>query len=200
MTLPRTRIAAGSAPGSGAPALVDEVDADVAQRARAGDRAAFSELYRRFGATVYGVLLSCVPAQDARDQVQEVFLIALRAITELDRPERVGPWLCTIARNRAKDLLRRRRPTEPLDVEPPSPDDDAAESGRAEADEALATLRELPACYAETLTLRLVEGLGGPEIAERTGMTPGSVRVNLHRGMKLLRERLERSRPGDPQP
>jgi RNA polymerase sigma-70 factor (ECF subfamily) len=40
------------------------------------------------------------------------------------------------------------------------------------------------------LILRLVEGLTGPEIAEQTGLAPGSVRVNLHRGMKLLRERL----------
>jgi RNA polymerase sigma-70 factor (ECF subfamily) len=38
--------------------------------------------------------------------------------------------------------------------------------------------------------LRLVEGLSGPEIAQRTGLTPASVRVNLHRGMKLLREKL----------
>ena len=40
--------------------------------------------------------------------------------------------------------------------------------------------------------LRLVEGLTGPEIAMRTGLTPASVRVNLHRGMKLLREKLGR--------
>jgi RNA polymerase sigma-70 factor (ECF subfamily) len=40
------------------------------------------------------------------------------------------------------------------------------------------------------LILRFVEGMTGPEIAELTGMTPGSVRVNLHRGMKLLREQL----------
>jgi len=38
--------------------------------------------------------------------------------------------------------------------------------------------------------LRLVEGLTGMEISERTGLTPESVRVNLHRGMKLLREKL----------
>ena len=39
--------------------------------------------------------------------------------------------------------------------------------------------------------LRLVEGMTGPEIAARTGLTDGSVRVNLHRGMKLLREKLD---------
>ena len=59
-----------------------------------------------------------------------------------------------------------------------------------DAREALRALRSLPPAYAETLAMRLVEGLTGPEIAERTGMTHGSVRVNLHRGMRLLRERL----------
>jgi RNA polymerase sigma-70 factor, ECF subfamily len=48
----------------------------------------------------------------------------------------------------------------------------------------------LPEAYRETLVLRLVEGMTGPEIAARTGLTAASVRVNLHRGMKLLRERL----------
>jgi hypothetical protein len=42
----------------------------------------------------------------------------------------------------------------------------------------------------ETLTLRFVEGMTGPEIAMRTGLTDGSVRVNLHRGMQQLKEQL----------
>jgi RNA polymerase sigma-70 factor (ECF subfamily) len=60
----------------------------------------------------------------------------------------------------------------------------------AEALAILAVIRELPETYRETLLLRLVEGMTGPEIAERTGLTHGSVRVNLHRGMQLLREKL----------
>jgi RNA polymerase sigma-70 factor (ECF subfamily) len=52
-------------------------------------------------------------------------------------------------------------------------------------------LRSLPEAYRETLTMRLVEGLTGPEIAEATGLTAGSVRVNLCRGMELLRELLK---------
>ena len=48
--------------------------------------------------------------------------------------------------------------------------------------------------YRETLILRLVEGMTGPEIAARTGMTHGSVRVNLHRGMEQLRAKLSASR------
>jgi RNA polymerase sigma-70 factor (ECF subfamily) len=53
-------------------------------------------------------------------------------------------------------------------------------------------IRELPESYRETLVFRLVEGMTGPEIAARTGLTEASVRVNLCRGMKMLRERLER--------
>ena len=49
----------------------------------------------------------------------------------------------------------------------------------------------LPEAYRDTLVLRLVEGMTGPEIARRTGLTPDSVRVNLCRGMKLLRQALD---------
>ena len=55
----------------------------------------------------------------------------------------------------------------------------------------LARIRSLPEAYRETLIMRLVEGMTGPEIAERSGLTPESVRVNLCRGMKMLRELLE---------
>ena len=58
------------------------------------------------------------------------------------------------------------------------------------ANKPIKAIRDLPEAYRETLVLRLVEGMSGPEIAERTGLTPASVRVNLHRGMKLLREKL----------
>src|SRR4029453_16478346 len=98
-----------------------------------------------------------------------------------------GAFVAAIARNRAHDHHRRRRPTEPLA--------DCAgrdEGVRAEAEQVLETIRALPEAYREPLILRLVEGLTGPEIAGRTGLTPASVRVNLHRGMKLLREKLNR--------
>ena len=54
----------------------------------------------------------------------------------------------------------------------------------------LDVIRTLPEAYRDTLLMRLVEGMTGAEIAERSGLTPASVRVNLHRGMKLLRARL----------
>jgi RNA polymerase sigma-70 factor (ECF subfamily) len=58
------------------------------------------------------------------------------------------------------------------------------------AGEILDLIRGLPEAYRETLVLRFVEGMTGPEIASRTGLTAASVRVNLHRGVKMLREKM----------
>jgi len=54
----------------------------------------------------------------------------------------------------------------------------------------LTCIRNLPEAYAETMALRLIEGLSGAEIAQLTGLTAESVRVNLHRGMRKLREQI----------
>lgn len=179
-----------------------ESDADLALRARAGDRPAFARIYERYAATVHGVLLAVAPRQEARDLVQEVFLLALRAIPRLDDPASVGPWLIRIARNRAHDAHKSKRTVLELseDHAEPAYASDSSGGPRAatleedeEAGRALEAVRSLPEAYRETLILRLVEGLSGPEIAARTGMTHGSVRVNLHRGMKLLRERLSQA-------
>jgi RNA polymerase sigma-70 factor (ECF subfamily) len=180
-----------AAAGAPAPASAErDAIAELARRARAGDRAAFALLYEEYATTVHGLLLASVPAAEARDLVQDVFLLALRAIGRLEDPALFGPWLCAIAKNRARDAHKRRRDERgDLALELVA-DEHAGERLDLEAREALACVRELPESYRETLLLRLVEGLSGPEIAQRTGLTHGSVRVNLHRGMKLLKERL----------
>jgi RNA polymerase sigma-70 factor (ECF subfamily) len=160
-----------------------DVDA-IARRAREGDRAAFAALYRRFAPMVHSVLLASAPAGEVDDLLQEVFLSAWRGIGRLRDVGRVGAWLSTIARNGARTAWGRRRPFEPLPESLPS--EGSAEDGR----EVLGVLRSLPEAYRETLAMRLAQGMSGPEIAAATGLTHGSVRVNLHRGMKLLRARL----------
>jgi RNA polymerase sigma-70 factor (ECF subfamily) len=111
----------------------------------------------------------------------------MERLPELRDPAAFPSWLAVIARHRAVDHFRRAPRTTELPDDLPSVDVD-----QTEALAVLAVIRALPEAYRETLTLRLVEGMTGPEIAARTGLTEGSVRVNLHRGMKLLRERLER--------
>jgi len=153
--------------------------------ARDGDRAAFGRLFERYAPMVHGLLLARVRPDVADDLVQEVFLAALQRLKTLRRAAAAGAWLAMIARNLAVDH-HRRQPREPLHAAEPQ----ASDPRRAEAAEVLEAIRGLPEAYREPLVLRLVEGMTGPEISARVGLTPDSVRVNLHRGMKLLRERL----------
>lgn len=169
-----------------------ESSARWVRAARFGDRQAFGEVYRLYGRLVHGVLLSLLPPAEVPDLVQEVFLQALRTLHTLRDERSFGGWIAALARNAARDHHRRpaqRARHAELNEELEAPGAGAPE--RAEALEILAAIRGLPEAYRETLTLRLVEGMTGPEIAAQTGLTPDSVRVNLHRGMAKLRERLE---------
>ncbi len=160
-------------------------EAELILRARSGENDAFTELYRMFAPMVHGVVLARVPFDDVQDIVQEVFLAAFRNLAGFRNESSFGAWLGSIARNHAADHYRRSKPQESLIEE-----FRGKECRRAEANEVMAAIRSLPITYRETLILRLVEGMTGQEIAERAGMTPGSVRVNLHRGMELLRQEL----------
>ena len=167
-------------------------DAILVAAARDGDRAAFGRLYNRYARMVHGVLLAKVPLSEVDDLVQDVFVIALRRLSTLRETGSFGAWLVTIARNRAHDYHRRSVPEDPLeeDFENDLKPGNSGEGHEGPALAVLEALRSLPDAYRETLILRLVEGMTGPEIAARTGMTHGSVRVNLHRGMQQLRAKL----------
>jgi len=160
--------------------------ADLVAGVRRGDERAFGHLHARYAGVIHGILLARVEPEAAEDLAQEVFLSALERLDGLRDDAAFGGWICAIARNRAADHLRARRDVVPLEPHlggRPSPP-------VAEARQALAAIRRLPPAYRETLILRLVEGLTGPEIADRVGMTHGSVRVNLSKGMKMLRAEL----------
>jgi len=175
-------------------------DTVLATAARDGDRAAFGRLYDRYARMVHGILLARVPLAEVDDLVHDVFLLALSRIRALRDTTRFGAWLAAITRNRAHDYHRRTRGVTELTED--LPEDEAGVSGRGQPPDTdaaviLATIRNLSEAYRETLILRLVEGMTGPEIAERTGLTPGSVRVNLHRGMQQLREKLGNQKSED---
>ncbi len=166
-------------------ALMKQADAALVKAARRGKRHALTEIYDRYWRVVHAVLLARVPSQEAEDLLQDVFAVAIRRLPTLRSGEALGGWLLAIARNRAADYWRRTRDTSEL------PDDLGDQAPpRAEANQILAKIQALPEAYRETLIMRLIEGMTGPEIAEQTGLTHGSVRSNLYRGMTLLREAL----------
>ncbi len=156
--------------------------------AQAGDRAAFGALYKQFSRMIHGILLAHATYGDAEDLMQDVFIRAMEQLPSLREPEAFGGWLASIARRVAFDHHRRMRAVTDL------PNDLPGGETLGEAFEVLAIIQSLPESYRETLVLRLVEGMTGPEIAAHTGLKHSSVRVNLCRGMKILREQLEGKR------
>jgi RNA polymerase sigma-70 factor, ECF subfamily len=161
------------------------IEAVLVTAALEGDRDGFGRLYDLYAPLVHGILLARVPRAEVADLVQDIFLHAYRKLNTLRDRAAFGPWIAMIARNRAVDFHRRTRETVEI-----TDDMGGSNTSDSRAAEILELIRSLPDAYRETLVLRLVEGMTGPEIAARTGLTPASVRVNLHRGMKLLRQKL----------
>jgi RNA polymerase sigma-70 factor, ECF subfamily len=179
--------------GLGDPVTLEDRAAALGETIRAvaaGDQDAFSRLHAGYVRMVHAIVLGRVPRRDVDDLVQDVFLIAYTRIRELRDPAAFGAWLGSIARNRATDYLRQSREQVELPEEMAGGDPIDTETFAV-----LEIVRTLPEAYRDSLLMRLVEGMSGHEIAERSGLTPASVRVNLHRGMKLLRAKLE-ARPG----
>jgi RNA polymerase sigma-70 factor (ECF subfamily) len=165
-------------------------DLAPARPAPTGLRLAFADVYDRFARVVHGIVLSRVGHQDADDVTQEVFLSIHAALKDVRDTASLPGWICSVARNAAVDHLRKkvRRPA-PVELGE-LPDRETGDDTEL-ATRMLELIRDLPEAYRETLVLRLVEGLSGPEIAARTGLTNGSLRVNLCRGMAMLRGLLE---------
>jgi len=181
-----------------------ETDTALVIRARDGDRAAFEELVRRTSRLVFARLfLDTGNAHRAEDLLQETLLLAFRSLRKLENPAQFRPWLLTIAHNAVIDAARRdtrqkragmssaNGTSESLGTVPAgglSPED-AAE--RAELRQSvLSVLRSMPEEYRLPLTMRYITGADYDTISEQLGLTNGSLRGLLHRGLKMLKDRL----------
>ncbi|MCC6784607.1 MAG: sigma-70 family RNA polymerase sigma factor [Planctomycetes bacterium] len=158
-------------------------------------RPSVESLYHSHARVVHGIAVAHVGPADADDVMQETFVLIQRGLDGVREPEALPGWICQVARNCAKDWLRRRarrnRHRDAGAIVEELGGSAAGDDGELAA-RVLAHVRSLPEAYRETLVLRLVEGLSGPEIAARTGLTHGSLRVNLCRGMAMLRPLLEK--------
>lgn len=165
-------------------------DEALAVRAAAGDHAAFEQLVRRHAGPLLAFCRRLLgDAAEAEDKVQEAFLRAYRGLDRFDPARRFSSWLYRIAQNACVDALRARREWAPLDEAEPAASH--APPLPAEASPRVAqAVGDLPARQRAVLHLKYALGLDAVEIAERLDMTPGNVRVVLHRAIKLLRERL----------
>src|SRR5262245_29217649 len=177
-----------------------ETDTALVLRARDGDRAAFEELVRRTSRLVFARLyLDTGRADRAEDLLQETLLLAFRSLRGLANPAGFRPWLLSIAHNVLIDDARRASrqkraapaadtPVSALRAAGPEPSEVVQrEESRQRV---LAVLRSMPEEYRLPLTLRYLTGADYDAIGEQLGLTNGSLRGLLHRGLKMLRDRL----------
>jgi RNA polymerase sigma-70 factor (ECF subfamily) len=176
---------------------MDASEHALIEAALGGDVAAFEEMIRlysrRLFAVAYGVLQN---AGEAEDVVQDVFLRAFEARKRPKEPEKVSPWLVTITRNRACDILRRRRSVPLPDEAHEIQDDRIEEPGDAlDASELKnrvhGVLATLPEHYRVALTLRYLEGLDCRSIETVMGLSNGALRGVLGRALETMRRALK---------
>ena len=146
-------------------------------------------------------------AHDAEEVAQDAFIRAYRALdgypAERVRALRLRPWLAAIVINLARNRRRRvadRHPPHPLapliEAGLDIPDraaarPDARHAGAESRDEWAALLAALPAAYRAAVVLRHVDGLSYGEVASVLGRPEGTVKAQVHRGLRLLRAALE---------
>jgi len=159
-----------------------------------GDRDAFEMIIRSSSrnlfAIAYGILQS---REEAEDVVQDTFVKAWKSRWRVRDPEKFPAWLSTIARHRARDLARRRRP-EPLphDFESAEAVETTAPAANADLDsEIQAALSQLPELHRMAVTLRYFEELDYATIERTLGLTNGALRGILGRSLGVMRRRLK---------
>lgn len=167
-----------------------------------GDPAALAAVFDACAPRLLLVAAHVTPdAAAAEDLLQDTFLAAMAAALQWDPARPLLPWLCGILRHRALHLARQGRRRATADLPGEVTDAAAADPATVAADAELlarveGALGGLPSPYREALVLRLVHGLEPTAIAHALGRPPGTVRVQLRRGIDLLRAALPTSLAG----
>jgi RNA polymerase sigma factor (sigma-70 family) len=172
---------------------VTAITSQVVADAIAGDTMAFSRIVRAHHDDMVRVCKVITGDPElAQDAAQAAWPIAWRKLGSLREPERLRPWLVTIAANEARRMLRAQRGSHTTDLA-------TADVARIEFDPAqrdpdldlLASVRRLDADDRRILALRYVAGFDATEIGRAIGMTPSGVRSRLSRLVERLRREID---------
>jgi RNA polymerase sigma-70 factor (ECF subfamily) len=180
---------------SGSGTDVGSTDIALLAAMRSGAGQAMAALYDRYSAIVYSVALRVLgDTGAAEDVLQEVFMQLWRNPGVFDSSRgHLGPWLAVIARNRAIDALRKRRPETDIDdvvvaVHP----DMTGDADRSRAMEKVrGALSAMPPAQRSALEMAYFEGLSHSEIASKTGEPLGTIKTRIRSGLLTLRKVFE---------
>ena len=169
-------------------------EAELIARVRSGDESAMAMLYDRYSGLVYAVALRVVADTGvAEDVLQDVFMQLWRNPGAFNAARgRLAPWLSVIARNRAIDHVRKRRPETDIEDVVISFEPDLADGAhRAKvAEQVRAQLARMPAEQRKALEMAFFEGLTHTEIADKTGEPLGTIKTRIRSGLIALRKSL----------
>ncbi len=180
---------------SSALSSADQDRLDV-RAALAGDQSAFADLVTRYQSAVYNMAYRMLgDPTEAEDAAQEVFVRAWNQLRTFQIDRRFSTWLLSIASHHCIDMLRRRKPTAPLEgvalflpSDAPEPDELALQGEQRDMVQKL--LNTLPEKYRTVTVLRYYNDLSYDEIARATGLTESAVKTQLHRARRMLAEQL----------
>ncbi len=162
---------------------------------RSGNQDAMAQLYDRYSSVVYAVALRVLgETSAAEDVLQEIFMQLWRNPGAFDAGRgNLAPWLAVIARNRAVDTLRRRRPQTEMTETVASVEPDMAGDAdrRRTVEKVWAVLKEMPAPQRNALEMAYFEGYSHSEISEKTGEPLGTIKTRIRTGLILLRQAVE---------
>lgn len=173
-------------------------DAALLARIVAREEAAVEALYARYAGPLYSLAYQVTGAERfAQDVVQETFVAVWRDAARFD-PSRgaVGPWLFSLARHKAIDLVRReqnvRKRTADVDLEFEMADDDVDNEAwmRIRRDRVREAIAQLTAPQREALELAFFQGLTHVEVAEQLGIPLGTAKTRIRSALLRLRDLL----------
>ena len=175
---------------------MDPTERDQIRAALHGDRDVFEMIIRNQSRTLFAVAYGVLQnREEAEDAVQDAFIKAWKSRWLVRDPEKFPAWLATIARNRARDVVRRRR-TVPL----PENFDDIADTEAPAAGEQMdgaqlnrqvhSALSALPETHRTALTLRYLQDMDYQTIERTMGLTNGALRGILGRALGSMRKEL----------
>ena len=171
----------------------DELDdGHLMSAIRAGNQAAMAQIYDRYSPIVYSVALRVLgETAAAEDVLQEIFLQLWRNPSSFDASRgNLAPWLAVIARNRALDMLRKRRPQTEIEEATVLVDLDLATDAERKrmATKIQSILQQMPAAQRTALEMAYFEGYSHSEISEKTGEPLGTIKTRIRTGLMLLRK------------
>ena len=174
-------------------------DEQLMARAKAGNDAAFEELYDRYARRLKGFFFLQLGGDEelAADATHDVFLRAYEARNRYQEGKNVSTWLFTIAYNICRNHYRSNayetQLSATLDTEPISDEQIEVQLDAAALDDALAqVLSELPPPLHQLFSLHYQEELTIPQVAEIIGIPEGTVKSRLHKTMNIIRKKLKR--------